>query len=224
MDESPFRFVWHIDQAGYEIEHVTLEKPQQRGLGLEREYDQIRPKGGPLRHYWPLDEPGLWLQFAEVCTTAEGALSFVNQFGPLQVSPERLDSFLGTAALIRRIAELLQTGDPIDRVATVKLFGNSGLPTMKEGILWYADRPEVFEFVLVPRTLRDALLHQTGEAIAGNRRFKRCRNENCPNWFRLGPRTVGEGGRTYTARREFCSDRCRVASARQQKREETPIR
>jgi hypothetical protein len=217
MDNSPFRLVWPVDQDGYEVEHVMLEEP--RGLGLEREYDHIRSKGGPLRFYRPLDEDGLWLLFADACKTAEGVLSFVTQFGLLTQSPERLDSFLGTAALIRRIAERLQAGE---RLTATKLFANSGLPTMKEGVFFDPDRPEVFEFRLVPLTLRDGLLHQTGEAITGNRRFRRCRNEGCPNWFRLGHQAkTEEGRRTHTARREFCSDRCRVASARRQKREKT---
>jgi hypothetical protein len=210
MDESPFRFNWPVDQAGYTIEHVKLDEPC--GLGAEREYDLIRSHDGPLRFYWPLDEDGLWLRFAETCKTAEGVLGFVNEFGQLTQSPERLDSVLATAALIRRIGDRLQAGD---RIAAVKLFAQSGLPTMKEGIFWYAARPEVFAIRLVPRTLRDALLHQAGEAISGNRRFRRCRNEGCPSWFRLGPHAdAGQGRRTYTARRQFCSDRCRVASAR----------
>ena len=215
MDESPFRFVWPVDQAGYTIERVKLDEP--RGLGAEREYDLIRSRGGPLRFYWPLDEDGLWLRFAETCKTTEGVLAFVNEFGLLTQSPERLDSFLETAALIRRIAERFLAAD---RIGATKLFANSGLPTLKEGIFFSAERPEVFELRLVPRRLRDALLHQTGEAITGNRRFRRCRNEGCPNWFRLGPHAdTGEGRRTYTVRRQFCSDRCRVASARHRKRE-----
>jgi len=210
MGENPFRFAWPVDQAGYTSEHVKLDEP--RGLGAEREYDLIRSRGGPLRFYWPLDEDGLWLRFADTCTTAEGVLAFVNEFGLLTGSPERLDSLLSTAALIRRIAERFHADD---RIAATKLFAESGLPTLKEGIFLYADRPEVFELRLVPLTLRDALLHQTGEAITGNRRFRRCRNEGCPNWFRLGPHAdTGEGRRTYTVRRQFCSDRCRVASAR----------
>jgi hypothetical protein len=217
--DGPFRFAWPVDQDGYEIAHVTLEQP--RGLGMEREYDLVRGKGGPLRFYRPLEDDGLWLRFAQTCKDADSVLSFANEFGRLGTSPgelhDRVDEILGTAALLRRIWEQLQAGE---RLAATKLFASSALPTMKEGILWYADRPEVFEFRLVPQTLRDALLHQTGEAITGKRRFRQCRNEACPNWFRLGPQAkTEEGRRTYTARREFCSDGCRVAWARRAKRE-----
>lgn len=218
MGDTPFRCVWYVDQQGYEIEHVKLDG--RVGLGMVREYDAIRPIGGPHRSYWPLEEDGLWLQFANVCKTAEGVLSFVKQFGLLTGSPpERLDSFLGIAALIRQIGECLEAGE---RVAATKLFASSGLPTMKGAVFWYGDRPKVFEFRYVPLTLRDVLLHQTGEAITGNRRFRRCRNEGCPKWFRLGPQSrMGERARTFTARREFCSDRCRVAFARRQKKAKT---
>jgi hypothetical protein len=212
MDESQFRFVWHVDQAGYTIE---LDEP--RGLGAVHEY-LVCSRGGPLRSYWPLDEDGLWLRFAETCKTPEGVLGFVNEFGLLTQSPERLDSILETAALIRRIAEHFHAGE---RAVATKLFAGSGMPTLKEAILWSAESPGVFEACLVPLKLRDALLHQACEAITGNRRFRRCRNEGCPNWFRLGPHAdTGEGRRTYTVRRQFCSDRCRVASARHRKREE----
>ena len=217
MDDNPFRFVWPVDQDGYEVERATLTEPQGLGGLVQREYDFIRSRGGPLRFYRPLEDDGLWLRFAHTCRSHEGVLSFVKEFGLLTGSPERLDSFLGTAALIHRIAERLAAGEWL---AATKLFANSGLPTVKEAILWRSDRPEIFELRLVPVSLRDALLHQTGEAITGNRRFRRCRNEGCPNWFRLGPRMeAGQGRRTYTARREFCSGRCRVAHARRQRRE-----
>jgi len=103
-------------------------------------------------------------------------------------------------------------------MAAALLF-NRDLPTMRQGILWYPNQPERYHYKLFPVSLRDALLHQAGEAISGNRSFRRCRNEGCLNWFRLGPHDASEGRKTYTARREFCSDRCRVSSARRQKKE-----
>jgi hypothetical protein len=214
-EDNPFRFVWPVDQDGYTIEHVRCN--QLVGIGNDREYDQIRPRGGPLRFYHPLEEDGLWLRFAETCNSAEGVLSFVGEFGLLTGLPERLDSLVGTATLIHWINEHLKSDN---RMSALQVFLGSGLPRLKEAILWHEQRPEAFEFRLIPLTLRDALLHQAGEAITGKRRFRRCRNESCPNWFRLGPRAnTGEGRRTYTARREFCSDRCRVAWARRHKKE-----
>jgi hypothetical protein len=221
---DPFRFVWSVDQAGYEIARVMPQGPP--GLGPPRECEVVRAKGGPPRSYWPLDDEALWLTFAETCRDAASVIAFANEFGPLRVVREgltdRVSDIIETAATLRRIEQQLHAGE---RLAATQLFADIGLPTMKEGIFWYADSPEVFEFWLVPLTLRDALLHEAGLAITGNRHFRRCRNEGCANWFRLGgaqprgtPKRTTGVARAFTARREFCSDRCRVASARRQKR------
>ena len=202
IDESPFRFAWPIDQDGYSIESMESDK-------LGPAYEVIRPRGGPWRFYRPLDNDGLWLRFGESCNSREGVLSFVSEFGPLtRPPPHRIDEILRTATLIRKIADRLDRGD---RGAAALLFDEHGMPSFRAGII-RDDSRSTFEFVLIPLSLRDALLLQAGEAINKHRRFRRCRNERCSNWFRLGP-----GAKTE--RREFCSDRCRVASARQLKRE-----
>jgi hypothetical protein len=53
-------------------------------------------------------------------------------------------------------------------------------------------------------------LLQAAQAITGNLHFRRC--ANCSTWFRYG------SGTSHTVRRQFCSDRCRVAWARSSKR------
>lgn len=220
MEETPFAFVWHVDENGYEI-ILNRVDPETAVLHGKDEVESVVPRGGPVRFYHPLDDEGLWLRFAQTCKDADSVLSFVNEFGRLGEAPEglddRLDHILELGTFIRSIAERLRAGE---RLAATMLF-NQSLPTMKEGILWYANEPEQFHYRFFPLSLRDALLHQAGEAITGNRRFRRCRNKGCPNWFRLGPHAASEGRprQTITARREFCSDRCRVASARRQKKE-----
>jgi hypothetical protein len=83
-------------------------------------------------------------------------------------------------------------------------------PRMKEVLEWN-DQIGRSETWLVPLDLRSALLHQAAQAIVGNHQWRRCRNQGCPHWLQLG------GPRGATIRREFCSDRCRVASARRHK-------
>ena len=216
---SPLRGTWistDTRSSGTEFDPEAAER-----FGNDAEF--VVPRGGPLRVYRPLDDEGLWLRFAQTCEDAAGVLRFANQFGQLGEASlalgkriETVHNILGLAALIRSIVKHLQEDN---RLEATKLF-NRYLPNMKEGILWYKDEPERFHYRLLPLSLRDALLHQAGDAITGNRRFRRCRNEGCANWFRLGPSAVDEGHprQTITARREFCSDRCRVASARRQKR------
>jgi hypothetical protein len=222
MAETPFAFVWPVDQAGYEICRNRVDPETAELLGRE-EFEFVVPRGGPLRYYYPLDDESLWLRFSQTCEDADSVLSFANEYGRIGGSSEgmddRLDRVLETAALMRKITDRLHVHD---RYGAMMLFLKSDLPTMKEIILYNSNISQPFSYKLLPMTLRDALLHQAGEAITGNRRFRRCRNEGCPNWFRLGPQTATEGRRpTVTARREFCSDRCRVASARRQKREDT---
>jgi hypothetical protein len=217
MDHSPFHFDWYVDQDGY----VTAVESHIDMYGRPVELEFIGPRGGPRRYYRPLDDDGLWLRFAETCRSREGVLQFVGEFGLLRDGGNSFDLFTNVAGRLWAIAERLLASD---RRSAAAIFVDSrsdafALPMMRETILWSSARPEVFELAVIPPQLEDALKHQAAEAITGNRRYRRCRNEGCANWFRLGPRAAAEGGRTYTARREFCSDRCRVAWARRHKRE-----
>jgi hypothetical protein len=202
LSESPVAFAWSVDQDGYEMVEGAL-----------------LPRGGSLRFYRPLDDECLWLRFAHSCIDAEGVLSFANEFGrPSGASKDadnRLENILATGALLRKIIELVEKHR---RYEAMLLFNRSKhAPKMREVIFWSSDN--YIEFIFLPQSLQDALFHQAGEAITGNRRFRRCQNEGCPKWFRLGARA---GGSTITTRREFCSDRCRVASSRRQKRKVAP--
>jgi hypothetical protein len=226
---DPFAFEWGVDQDGYQIERKNAGNS--RFFGPTPEFDMVTLRGGPLRYYRPLDNDGLWLRFAETCRTNEGVLQFANAYGALdcwtdldgvlRFSGTTLAEFLNTAHRLWAIAAQLRSGDRASAAELLRLDDNPilrGLPTLRGVLLPSPKTAEGFEYKLVPISLRDALLHQAAEAISGNRRFQRCRNHECPNWFRLGPHTKSEGGKTFTARREFCSDRCRVATARRQKK------
>jgi hypothetical protein len=215
---DPFAFLWSVDQEGYAIEHDS-----RGGFFGPGGYDVVSRRGGSDRLYRPLDIDGLWLRFAETCQSRDGVLTFANEYGLLRGQRGApLDDFLRTARRISDIADRLRAGD---LKSAALAFHRSdiplthGWPVMYAAVLPSVKRPGTFEWRLVPHSLRDALLYQAAEAIAGNRSFRRCRNEQCPSWFRLGPRAASEGGKTYTQRREFCSDRCRVAWARRQKKE-----
>jgi hypothetical protein len=221
MHESPIVFPWPVHKHGYEIVKGALVPRAPGGIGTDALSDT---RDGPLRVYHPLEDETLWLRFAQTCVDAVGVLGFAKEFGNLSGSPKhvdnRLEDILSLAALIRKIVPLIQKNK---RYEAMLLFNESRqAPRMREVIVWFSGVN--FGFKLLPQTLKDALFHQVGEAITGNRRFRRCRNEGCPNWFRLGPH-AGSGGRgstTVTSRREFCSDRCRVASSRRQKKEASP--
>lgn len=207
---SLFEFRWAVDQDGYDIEHV----PARKGPSLLQtvyEHDVIRPRGGPLREYRPMDDyPDLWQRFA-ACADASGVLAFVQKFGAFSstegVRPsEQVDENLKIAELIRQIAAKIDAKDYVEAAA---LWNERGRPRLTAGLV-PTQRHGRFEFRPIPLTLRGALLLQTGEAIAHNQHWRHCRNDGCSEWFR-----IGDGA--HTSRREFCSDRCRVAWARQHK-------
>ena len=216
-----FQFEWPVDQHGY----TTERRPPGRdadGYSYDGEFECLSPRGGPPSFYRPLDDGGLWLRFAETCRERDGVLHFVADFGMLRHQGDSVGHYLRLAGRLWAIYERLSSGD---RQSAAEIFTDRSappviwLPRMYETILWSAYRPEL---AVIPNFLEDALKHQAAEAITGNRQFRRCRNQECGNWFRLGPRTATEGRRqTFTARREFCSDRCRVAHARHQRREAT---
>jgi hypothetical protein len=213
-----FQFQWRVDQDGYD---TTVESGRDV-YGRPGEFEVIRPRGSRWRYYRPLETDGLWLSFADTCRTRAGALQFVGEYGLLHDVQDRVDKILLVAERLWEIAEKLHAGDRQSAAAifnTRSLEDPFNLPEMAEYVDWSLDTPGVFEPAFCPRQFEDALKHQACEAISGNRRFRRCRNKGCANWFRLGPRAARDGGHTYTARREFCSDRCRIAHARQSRRE-----
>jgi hypothetical protein len=197
-----YRFDWPLDTAGYELELVDG-------------HQIIRARGGPLRYYAPLEEqPGLWRKFADMCTDSERALQFVIQHGLLDHNSsellgrhnERASLLLGTARMIRSICDAM---DSNDRKTAAEIFSSNAAPRVT-AILQRNDQSTQFEFKLTPITLRGALLLQAGQAIAGDRKFKRCQNDECTEWFQLGPGA-------NTKRRQYCGDACRVAANRREK-------
>jgi hypothetical protein len=225
-NSSPFNFTWGVDRDGYEIRRRRL------GLIDQEEKEFVVARGGPERRYAPLEDRTLWLRFGETCRDLNGVLAFAGEFGLLREPNQATygplglmwlgpgDLFTDTLEFARRVRATSQLLDQSGRHAAMALF-NTDRPKMMEFIFWSAEKPQKFSYQWVPLSLRDALLHQIGDAITQNRQFRHCGNPGCPKWFRLGPQEAQEGGgrRTTTVRRRFCSDYCRVAAARRQKRE-----
>jgi len=149
--------------------------------------------------------------FATPRTALEVGTGFV-QSGAIIV-----DEFFRTAALLEQVAARLGNRD---REGAASLF-RWRAPKMSVVVVPAAKGRAAFAWKFVPNSLGDALLYQAAEAVVADRKYRRCRNEECTNWFRLGPHNSKHGPMTITERREFCSDRCRVAYARRQKKEAT---
>lgn len=190
------------------------------------EIELVYPRGGPPRYYRPMEDEhaGLWRRFAHTCISPEQVLSFTNSYGLLSTRTrgdlsarvvasrcDHLNGVLGLASDLRRIAAAL---DADDREHAARLYNVFERVELLTPVIQTNPKTFKSELKFAPRSLASALMIQVGEAIAGNRHFRRCRNERCAEWFR-----VGQGA--ATARKEFCSDRCRVAWARHHKQGST---
>jgi hypothetical protein len=216
-----FEFRWDVDQDGYDLVHISIPAIKTAtgvaliaGAGFD--YDVIRARGGPRREYRPMQKyEDLWRRFA-ACADVNQLLEFIGEFGLLYSLPEspndrnvsRYDTLhdpnqlLIEAAFARQLAELV---DAKRYTESSVLWNERARPKLSAQLL-PTRRFERFEFKPVPLDLASAILLQAGEAIALNQEWRRCQNDGCHNSFRIG---VG----SYTTRRVFCSDNCRVAAA-----------
>jgi hypothetical protein len=230
MTEDEFyKFEWPVDQSGYEIKRLPVSPPPLfnfdpvTGTALvETDVPHVVACGGPPRPYCPMAEKnrGLWRSFAEQCTSVEGVMAFVRKHGLLSRGPGRLDDIINTAAIIGEIAGPFAAGQLDLAAARFNRFAHGGLtaPVLvrdekkaQAGRAASSDRASApWALRFAPHDLFGALFLQVGEAISGNQKFHRCRNERCTAWFRVGRAAS-------TVRREFCSDKCRAASARRRK-------
>jgi hypothetical protein len=210
---SLFELKWAVDQDGYDVEHIPY-KPGPTLLQTGYEHDAIRPRGGPLRWYRPMEQPSLWRRFAG-CVDASSLLLFIQEFGTLSsvegVPPERVDENLKISELVRQISAKI---DACEYVEAAGLWNERARPHATAELV-PTQRYGRFELRPIARTLRGAILLQTGEAIARNQQWRHCRNDYCLEWFQ-----IGDGA--HTSRREFCTDRCRVAWGRRNKQNSRP--
>jgi hypothetical protein len=198
-----YDFQWPVDADGYVVENI-------RGA------EYVRARGGSNQNYRPMtDEPGLWRELAEKGTSTEGILKFVTAYGLLDPQSseengrpnERIGLIWGTADTLRKICDAL---DPGQVAKAAEIFTTQFAPRLRARIR-RNDKGGRFEFFHVPETLRAAILLQAGEAITGNRKFRRCACPGCGRWFQLG-----RGG--HTTRRKYCDgDACRMAAYRKRK-------
>ncbi len=203
-----FEFQWAVDQDGYEIEKV----PPGSGSTLVYSYPgyrQIRRRGGPWRHYRPVEEdPGIARRFACLPETPDAVLQFVNRYGlpgtsALRTSePDPWSEFEPLEDLYRGIRNLRFLFDLIDadkRQQVLELFNQHLKPRMTIRIGGGGTRKPHLE--VAPLSLNSFMVLQLAEEITRkNVRYVLC--ENCPSWF------------LHRRHKRFCSNTCRVAAHR----------
>jgi hypothetical protein len=167
---------------------------------------RIVRRGGKLVPYRPFDKvDGLYRVFANLVTTEEKLLEFVNRYGPLteygnQECGEELLFGLSHASEMGTLLSRFSA----ERAAYFSRFGEKGLAWSRIDVaLAFNPMTNKPQFRLTPPSLANALWLELGQALSSDASIRNCLH--CGGWFEAGPGT----GRREDAK--FCSDAHRIA-------------
>jgi hypothetical protein len=213
---ADIRLLWKRDSAGYEI---------RGGAGVLAPYStpehssaSIVGRGGEVEQYWLEGTVNrVFEDIANADATPEGALRFVNKWGFLYAEDEALpvrpfimarDRFRKWLTLAERqsYSGLITTMPRYDADPEEPIPGGLGRYTLDVAMRPGSDLPHVF---IRPLSLVSFALIEMMQAIAKGAKVRRC--ARCSNFFTVAPDLGKRSTRTY------CSDRCRVATARAKK-------
>jgi hypothetical protein len=188
---------WWRDPKGYRL---VEGKP----AGMPRIVRNGRPNDGP-KHSRPLDETNdLFLIFARNATTTDGALKFVQRYGPLTASGNDQGDIVSYvthhARMMRDLLKSFSTHRERPKVP-VKFDVIPGV-TFNAAVIW-DPLTDSLRWQVRPSTLLDGLWLQFGQAVTRGAHIQTC--VHCGKWFETGPGT----GRRLDSK--FCSDEHRIA-------------
>jgi hypothetical protein len=197
MPDFALDFTWYRDPKGYRL---MPARPVRRRPGqsiLDTRVGDIQParivrNGGALQSYRPLDKfPNLFRYFIGIPKSENGALEFVERFGPLTYDGLQRDGDV-VPAMIDHAEDMSQVlRGRIVAIPLNKL--NASIVTDQSGM----------RLKVSPACLLDALWLQLAQAKSGGSAgFRECLQ--CRNLFMVG---VGADRR---ADAKFCSDKCRI--------------
>lgn len=217
-------FAWYVDESGYEPVSAAEDQPvSERAVLKEPAIGGgwcLRPKGGPLRKYYPLEvEPGLARRFAYLSRKPQEILGFANEFGFLGVGrsdhPDELareEHVLLWHAHIQGVHHVVEGIDTSGRLEMALVF-NDYVGRDKPSMIVRIETGEgkLPSQIVVPTNLLSAIWLQIADELTGTDNFRQCRQ--CPRWFAYGP------GTRHRETKRFCSARCRMAWHRHKKSE-----
>jgi len=219
------RLDWPLDQDGYEIVEVIDYQMIDGELGP---CDYIKGKGGPMREYTPLNAGmpihRILAELDEDGSPQSDVVTFCNDFGlldhttPASLPPYETTDRGGIKIRYRSTGEAMPTREMLSldqfwylqqqiKDAVISLdAGNKREVVLAFNarhisvtpLLEYREISPHQHWSLVPRDLHSAIWLLIEGELAGETRWRRCRN--CASWF-IPP----------TARRTYCKDACRVA-------------
>jgi hypothetical protein len=142
--------------------------------------------------------------FASIAGSPEGALDFVQRYGPVASYAEVVADIVGSvtqnARAMRRLLDAM-TGPRWMSAELEDELAMASLGTIDFGFVWDPTR-KAPAWSFLPVSLRDALWLQFGQAAMRGAELRACLH--CGNWFEVG---VGTGRRVDA---KFCSDEHRV--------------
>ena len=156
---------------------------------------------------YPLSSPDLYLIFANTCTTANGVVNFVNQYGPVTQRGDdiyRCDNVkkvIHQAILMREIWKRSAGGQQWPK-GWAKPGRITAFSSIDATIVW-EPVSRLPRWYLHPKFLLDALWLQLGQALTRRALFRQC--EHCGKWFEAG---LGTGRR---ADAKFCSEEHKIS-------------
>ncbi len=203
---------WTRDPKGYRLAETGRPKMLRivrngTGKGLEN-----------FPPFQPLSTDSLFEIFANIATTAEGALNFVRRYGPLTAEgwdagePVSLVTF--HAEYMREVLRVWAGKRKQLRIPIRRSQKAAGLPlvvhpddagpssSLDAKVVW-DPLVRTLKWELRPKALLDALWLQLGQALTSDVQIRQC--EHCGDWFEAGRGT----GRRQDAK--FCSDEHRIA-------------
>ncbi len=199
------RLTWAVDVDGYEL----LQNPSGELV--------ICRKGGAMREYQPLQEtPALHRAFADIPSTPDGLLAFVEEFGFLGIDDmgfppdkqrlEGIASCLGFHLQVREVIRAIDKKSGKSRSKAVETLTNSIVaPHFRLDFSWEVNGPE---YHFNPLSLGGVIGLMIADELAQGRKYNQCRA--CKKWFQVGPSRQGAGAsRLPRSDSETCSDACR---------------
>jgi len=220
-------FDWYRDCAGYALlpseksqsfstlpaEGGTLLASAPKLIRVLGRPERIVRRGGELVPYRPLDKyERLYSVFAKIAVTPQGALEFVEKFGPLtkrglnKNEGDDVQDIIAHATQIWRVLDAFERGNKTEIARTLgpkgRELGGSPLSAIEVSFVFDPgdDEPKL-QFTV--SNLVTALWFQVGQSLAGGTNLRKC--QHCHVLFEIGPGT----GRRLDAK--FCSDNHRIA-------------
>jgi hypothetical protein len=155
---------------------------------------------------YPLSSPDLYLSFANTCTTPDGVVNFVSQYGPVTTRGNdiyRCDTVrkvVHQAKLMQEVWKRSAGGQqwPKDWTKSLRITAFSSIDAT---VVW-EPVSRLPRWYLRPKFLLDALWLQLGQALTRRALIRQC--EKCGTWFEAGRGT----GRRADAK--FCSEEHKI--------------